>query len=260
MEEVDKNKLKELIQILTQLSEDKKNLPKLLQFENENTSILYYTELLCTELDPTFFFLILKRIKEINFFNHDEFFVKRIIHSISSFYEVEFMYLVLHEYFSKCTKNSELLLLLFQSIRKSITDFQFFENVLDLAELMTFDIIIFKIYKELLEMVSMGTSYLNIHLSWRIVLNLKRAGEDLVPFYSCLRLLLLRSNPSASYFELLNVMSPYIPKEDSLKLSQKFKGIFSLDLFKRDSFYEYFLALFDKPNPHLEILKFSSMY
>jgi hypothetical protein len=253
--EVDKNKLKELTQILTLIEKDKNTLPKLLEFEKENISILYYTELLTTKSlkNVKISCIILMRMKEINFFNQDEYFIRKMAKFISSsdcsdypFFIVQSTK-VLHNYFSIFKENTRLYLLLFEEIA---TFSNMFEYLMELVELLVFDSILFKFFKETLQSVpqetTTNTPNLTISICLKILLKLEKAGEDLNPFYPDIRSLILESELSIHCIEIFNIMMDHIPIEDFTILIQKFEGIFNSS--ESIAFLNYFLKTFEKEN------------
>jgi hypothetical protein len=256
---MDANKLEELIQILT-LIEFKgglKNYSKLLQFERENISILYYTELLTKPLMNNKRSIMIEfRMKEINFFNQDESFIRKMSKFISSAesHELFDSINVLRNYFLRFKENTQFYLLLFEEITSFSSKFEF---ILDLINLFDFDSNILNFCKETLQSIPKkvtNASNSSISICLKILLKLEKEGEELRPFYPNIRLLLLKFDLSINYLELLSFIMEHfqIPREDLTLIFEKFRGIFNS--LERFSFYEYFLLKFRNPNVNNEAL------
>jgi hypothetical protein len=257
--EVDPNKLKELSEILSMVKKDKKKLPKLIQFEKENTSILYYTELLTEksllEWNISTFKIIKGRINEINFFNHHEYFITKMIFSFSSPLLETQTCIVLCTYFSRFKKNSEFILTLFEAVSNLSSNVHPVQSILDFVEKMDFDSNILKFYKKSLKLMSKNVSDLSLSICLKILLELENVGEDLISFYPDIRLIMLESKMSINYVQLISLMIKFIPNEDFI-IFEKFEGVFK-DSDERENFYNLFLSLFEENRAEYEA--FSSM-
>jgi hypothetical protein len=231
-QKIDENKMKELLNILLLLEEDKeKTLHHLLKFEAENPSEYYYLRLMDL-LDYDAAHLILNRFKEIKICDIEHF-ARSYIQSIS---EREFFYDsydAMKVYLENNPKSTNLLLIMLDEIIKLHFSLEVLKTVLRFIPLMTFDSNVTKFYNSLIFFLFENGDdwgFLNLYF---ICADDQLYDENnfkfkFQVFYPEIKSILLEGEMSENYLNFFDVIYEIIPQEDALKIFEKIANEFKI--------------------------------
>jgi hypothetical protein len=231
MDEVDKNKLKELKNIISLVSINKEKYISILKtFENENPSQIYFPEIIF-ESEPMSDKekeIILEKM-EFNFHDNEETFIRKLIKNSDNPNVQTF----LPHYLQHNSQKTFLFPIMIDEISKLTNEISsYIERVLNYVHLMSFefkDSNILKFHSDTLKLISErlnedGNKFL---LSIFIEGNPNEEKERFNLLYPDLKLILLESELDEDLMILLPKILKYIPSEDIGKLLEKLLIIFA---------------------------------
>jgi hypothetical protein len=241
-QEVDKNKLKELknIIILVLIDKEKYN-SNLIKFEQEIPAGIYYTEIILESVSSDELMileyhkvieLILERVEFINFHDKEEIYIRKLIKN-SKHKNVQAF---LTHYLQHNPKKTFLFPIMIDEVSKLTNEIDsYIERMLEYVDLMSFkfnDSNILKFHSETIKLISERLDESGYRFFELIFFkgNPFEYEERFHLLYPDLKLILLESSITEGFLNLLSDIFDFIPSKDSLKIFDKL-----LDEFRQPS-------------------------
>jgi hypothetical protein len=217
-EELDKEKLKEVKEILSMVSTNKEYLPKLRTLEKENNYSLYVTQLIIDQLiDEETLKLILLRIGKINFYDKEEIYIRKIIQEFSK--TNDHLQRFLENFLKHDTLKSYLFLIIIDEISKLNSGNSIISIIFGIVRFMEPDENILKFYFSSLEFISkdLDSSYENLFF---LAMCASR-HELLDDLYPEIESIVLKAKISEDMLSFVEGMLKYIPKKNISRIFEK---------------------------------------
>jgi hypothetical protein len=218
-EDLDKEKLKEVKEILSMVSTNKEYLPKLRTLEKENNYSLYVTQLIIDQLiDEETLKLILLRIGKINFYDKEEMYIRKIIQEFSKTTN-DRLQRFLENFLKHDTLKSYLFLIIIDEISKLNSGNSIISIIFGMVRFMEPDEIILKFYFSSLEFISkdLDSSYENLFFLAMCAFR----HELLDDLYPKIESIVLKAKISENMLSFVEGMLNYISQKNISRIFEK---------------------------------------
>jgi hypothetical protein len=215
----DKEKLKEVKEILSMVSTNKEYLPKLRILEKENNYSLYVTQLIIDQLiDGETLMLIVLRIRKINFYDKEELYIRKIIQEFSKTTN-DYLQFFLENFLKYNSSKSYLFLIIIDEISKLNSGNSIISIIFGIVQFMEPDENILKFYFSSLEFISkdLDSSYDNLFFLASCALR----HELLDDLYPEIESIVLKAKISEDMLSFVEGMLKYIPKKNISRIFEK---------------------------------------